>query len=95
MFSITFKTLPDNDCGTAHIMEHSVLNGSLHFPVKSPFDIAVKGSLNTFINAFTSKDRTSFPVASMNGKDYFNLMHIYLDAVFNPLIYQNEKIFKQ
>ncbi|HOS16197.1 MAG TPA: insulinase family protein, partial [Bacteroidales bacterium] len=95
MFSITFKTLPDNDCGTAHIMEHSVLNGSLHFPVKSPFDIAVKGSLNTFINAFTSKDRTSFPVASMNEKDYFNLMHIYLDAVFNPLIYQNEKIFKQ
>lgn len=94
-FDITFKTLPESDNGVAHIMEHSVLNGSKNFPVKSPFDIAVKGSLNTFINAMTSKDRTTYPVASMNEKDYFNLMHIYLDAVFFPLIYQDKRILMQ
>ncbi len=94
-FSVTFHTIPNSDCGEAHILEHSVLNGSKNFPVKSPFDIAVKGSLNTFINAMTYKDRTSYPVASMNEKDYFNLMHIYLDAVFFPMIYNDERIFKQ
>lgn len=94
-FNITFHTLPNSDNGVAHIMEHSVLNGSKNFPVKSPFDIAVKGSLNTFINAMTSKDRTSYPIASMNEKDYFNLMHIYLDAVFFPMIHQDERIFMQ
>jgi len=94
-FNITFKTLPESDNGVAHIMEHSVLNGSKNFPVKSPFDIAVKGSLNTFINAMTSKDQTSYPVASMNEKDYFNLMHIYLDAVFFPAIYNEKRILMQ
>ncbi len=94
-FSITFKTLPNSDNGVAHIMEHSVLNGSKNFPVKSPFDVLSKGSLNTFINAFTSRDATQYPFASMNEKDYFNIMHIYLDAVFNPLIYSNKNILKQ
>jgi presequence protease len=94
-FSISFHTLPGSDNGIAHIMEHSVLNGSKNFPVKSPFDIAVKGSLNTFINAFTSKDRTAYPVASMNEKDYFNLMHIYLDAVFFPNIHTDPRILAQ
>lgn len=94
-FNITFKTLPESDNGIAHIMEHAVLNGSENFPVKSPFDIAVKGSLNTFINAMTSKDRTTYPVASMNDKDYFNLMHIYLDAVFFPLIHKDKRILMQ
>ena len=94
-FSVSFQTLPENDRGVAHIIEHSVLNGSTNFPVKSPFDIASKGSLNTFLIAFTSKDRTTYPVASMNDKDFSNLMHIYLDAVFNPMIYKNEMIFKQ
>jgi presequence protease len=94
-FSIAFKTFPESDNGCPHIMEHSVLNGSRNFPVKSPFDVLEKGSLNTFINAFTSKDFTMYPVASMNEKDYFNLMHVYLDAVFNPLIYTDGRILKQ
>ncbi|HNX85804.1 MAG TPA: insulinase family protein [Bacteroidales bacterium] len=94
-FSITFKTFPESDNGIPHIMEHSVLNGSKNFPVKSPFDVLSKGSLNTFLNAMTSKDLTTYPVASMNEKDYFNLMHVYLDAVFNPLIYTEPRILKQ
>ena len=94
-FSIGFKTFPDSDNGAPHIMEHSVLNGSKGFPVKSPFDVLLKGSLSTFLNAFTSKDYTMYPVASMNEKDYFNLMHVYLDAVFNPLIYDDSRILKQ
>lgn len=94
-FSIAFKTFPESDNGAPHIMEHSVLNGSTNFPVKSPFDVLLKGSLNTFLNAFTSKDFTMYPVASMNDKDYFNLMHVYLDAVFNPMIYKDTRIFKQ
>ncbi|MBN1154182.1 insulinase family protein [candidate division KSB1 bacterium] len=94
-FGITFKTVPEADWGTPHIMEHSVLNGSKNFPVKSPFDVLIKGSLNTFLNAMTSSDWTMYPVASMNDKDYFNLMHVYLDAVLNPLIYDDPRIFKQ
>jgi presequence protease len=94
-FSIGFKTFPESDNGAPHIMEHSVLNGSKSFPVKSPFDVLLKGSLSTFLNAFTSKDYTMYPVASMNTKDYFNLVHVYLDAVFNPLIYDDPRILKQ
>jgi len=94
-FDISFKTIPDSDNGAPHILEHSVLNGSTKFPVKSPFDVLAKGSLKTFINAFTSKDFTSYPVASMNDKDYFNLMNVYLDAVFHPLIYTDPRILKQ
>ncbi|MDP1622414.1 MAG: insulinase family protein [Bacteroidales bacterium] len=94
-FSIGFKTFPESDNGAPHIMEHSVLNGSKNFPVKSPFDVLLKGSLSTFLNAFTSKDYTMYPVASMNDKDYFNLMHVYLDAVFNPMIYDDSRILMQ
>ena len=94
-FCIAFKTIPESDGGTPHIIEHSVLNGSKNFPVKSPFDVMMKGSLNTFLNAGTSSDFTAFPVASINEKDYFNLMHVYLDAVFNPLIYSDQRIFMQ
>lgn len=94
-FGIAFKTVPEDDCGTPHIIEHSVLNGSKNFPVKSPFDRLLQGSLNTFLNAMTGSDMTVYPVASMNDKDYFNLMHVYLDAVFNPLIYTDERIFMQ
>ncbi|MCD4769078.1 MAG: insulinase family protein, partial [Bacteroidales bacterium] len=95
LFAIAFKTIPDSDCGTPHIIEHSVLNGSKNFPVKSPFDVLMQGSLNTFLNAMTGSDLTVYPVASMNDKDYFNLMHVYLDAVFNPLMYSDPRIFKQ
>lgn len=94
-FCIGFKTTPESDCGTPHIMEHSVLNGSKNFPVKSPFDVLAKGSLNTFLNAMTGSDITVYPVASMNNKDYFNLMHVYLDAVLNPLISDDPRILKQ
>lgn len=94
-FSIAFITLPENDYGAPHIMEHAVLNGSKNFPVKSPFDILRKGSLNTFLNAMTGNEVTIYPIASMNEKDYFNLMHVYLDAVFNPLIYEDPRILKQ
>ena len=95
LFAIGFKTVPNSDCGTPHIIEHSVLNGSKNFPVKSPFDVLMQGSLNTFLNAMTGADITIYPVASMNDKDYFNLMHVYLDAVFNPLVYDDPRIFKQ
>jgi len=94
-FSISFKTVPESDAGTPHIFEHAVLIGSKNFPVKSPFDVLSKGSLNTFLNAMTGKFITIYPIASMNDKDFFNLMHVYLDAVFNPLIYDEPRIFKQ
>jgi presequence protease len=94
-FSIGFKTDPESDYGTPHIMEHSVLNGSKNFPVKSPFDVLSKGSLVTYINAWTGGDFTCYPFASMNDKDYFNVLGVYLDAVFNPLIYSDPRILKQ
>ncbi len=95
MFNIAFKTAPENDYGMPHILEHSLLNGSKNFPVKSPFDVLMQGSLNTFLNAMTGSDITTFPVASMNNKDYFNLMHVYLDAVFNPMVISDKRIFEQ
>ena len=95
LFNIAFKTTPQDDYGTPHIMEHSVLNGSKNFPVKSPFDVLIKGSLNTFLNAMTGADITTYPVASMNDKDYFNLMHVYLDAVFYPKVLTDKRIFMQ
>lgn len=94
-FVIGFNTLPSDDSGVAHILEHSVLNGSKHYPIKKPFVELIKGSLNTFLNAMTFKDKTMYPVASMNEKDYFNLMNVYLDAVFYPRIYDIEEIVHQ
>ena len=76
-------------------MEHSVLCGSKHFPLKDPFVELVKGSLNTFLNAMTYPDKTMYPVASCNDQDFQNLMHVYLDAVFFPNIYEKEEIFRQ
>ena len=94
-FSIGFKTPPADNTGIMHILEHSVLCGSAKFPTKEPFVELCKGSLNTFLNAMTYSDKTVYPVASTNEKDFFNLMHVYLDAVFYPNIYKNDKIFKQ
>ncbi len=94
-FCIAFGTEPDDDSGIPHILEHSVLNGSKKYPVKSPFDQMYKGSLATFLNAMTASDTTMFPVASISTKDYFNLMDVYLDAVFNPRIYDDKRILKQ
>ncbi len=95
VFSVAFKTPPPDDTGIPHIMEHSVLNGSENFPVKSPFDVLSQGSLNTFLNAMTSSDYTIYPVASRNDKDFFNLMHVYLDAVFKPLLHSDPRILQQ
>lgn len=95
VFSIGFRTPPKDSTGVAHIVEHTVLCGSREFPVKDPFVELVKGSLNTFLNAMTYPDKTVYPVASCNDKDFQNLMHVYLDAVFYPNIYTEEKIFKQ
>lgn len=94
-FSITFKTLPQNNKGIPHIMEHSVLCGSKKFPVKEPFVEILKGSLNTYLNAATYPDKTVYPVASRNYKDFRNLMDVYLDAVFYPAIYEKPEIFMQ
>ena len=95
VFTIGFRTPPKNSTGVAHIVEHTVLCGSKEFPVKDPFVELVKGSLNTFLNALTYPDKTVYPVASCNDKDFQNLMHVYLDAVFYPNIYKEEKIFQQ
>ncbi|MCD7813304.1 MAG: insulinase family protein [Lachnospiraceae bacterium] len=95
VFDIAFKTLPTNNTGVPHIMEHSVLCGSRKFPMKDPFVELVKGSLNTFLNAMTYPDKTVYPIASCNDKDFCNLMDVYLDAVFYPNIYRNEQIFRQ
>ncbi|MBE5893738.1 MAG: insulinase family protein [Lachnospiraceae bacterium] len=95
VFYIGFRTPPKDSTGVAHILEHSVLCGSREFPVKDPFVELVKGSLNTFLNAMTYPDKTLYPVASCNDKDFQNLMHVYLDAVLYPNIYSNESIFRQ
>ncbi|MFA7056120.1 MAG: insulinase family protein [Candidatus Cloacimonadales bacterium] len=95
VFTIGFKTLPEDSCGTPHILEHSVLNGSRKYPIKEPFMELIKGSLKTFVNAFTASDKTMYPVASTNQKDFLNLMDVYLDAVLFPKIHDTEEIFLQ
>ncbi|WP_375452753.1 insulinase family protein [uncultured Devosia sp.] len=89
VFGITFKTPPEDSTGVAHILEHSVLCGSRKYPVKKPFVELIKGSLNTFLNAMTFPDKTAYPVASQNLQDFYNLVDVYLDAVFFPLISQD------
>ena len=95
VFTIGFRTPPTDDTGVPHIMEHSVLCGSEKFPIKDPFVELVKGSLNTFLNAMTYPDKTVYPVASCNEKDFQNLMDVYLDAVFHPNIYKHKEIMMQ
>ncbi len=95
LFMIGFRTIPGDDTGVAHIMEHSVLCGSKKYPVKEPFVELMKGSLNTFLNAMTGNDCTMYPVMTPNLKDFNNLMDVYLDAVFNPCIYEKKEILMQ
>lgn len=95
VFYIGFRTPPEDSCGTPHILEHSVLCGSKKFPPKDPFIELAKGSLNTFLNAMTYPDKTVYPVASVNDKDFNNLIDVYMDAVLHPNIYEREQIFKQ
>lgn len=86
VFGVAFRTPPSSSNGIAHIMEHSVLCGSRKYKLKEPFIELVKGSLKTFLNAFTSPDKTTYPVASQNTQDFYNLVDVYLDAVLHPLI---------
>ena len=95
VFTIGFRTPSEDETGKAHITEHSVLCGSRKYRLKEPFVELVKGSLNTFLNAITYSDRTVYPVASRNDKDFKNLMDVYLDAVFYPLIGENPFTLKQ
>ncbi len=95
VFYIAFRTPAADSTGVAHINEHAVLCGSQKYPLKDPFVELVKGSLNTFLNAMTYPDKTVYPVASCNDKDFQNLMDVYMDAVFHPNIYQYPEIFMQ
>jgi Zn-dependent M16 (insulinase) family peptidase len=95
VFSVSFKTPPQDDTGLFHIMEHSVLAGSEKYPVKEPFNELVKGSLFTYLNAMTFSDKTMYPIGSCNDQDFFNLMNVYLDAVFFPKIYERKESFLQ
>lgn len=95
VFYIGFRTPPHDDTGLPHILEHSVLCGSKKYPAKDPFVELVKGSLNTFLNAMTYPDKTVYPVASCNEKDFQNLINVYMDAVLFPNIYSKEEIFRQ
>jgi Zn-dependent M16 (insulinase) family peptidase len=86
LFSLSFKTFPSSSNGVAHILEHTVLCGSKKFPVKDPFFAMTRRSLNTFMNAMTGMDFTCYPAASQNKKDFYNLLEVYLDAVFHPIL---------
>ena len=94
-FAIGFRTLPTDDTGVFHILEHSVLCGSEKYPVKDPFSELLKGSISTYLNAFTYGEKTVYPVSSMNKRAFLNLVSVYLDAVLHPLASKNEFIFRQ
>lgn len=94
-FTIGFRTPPHSDDGITHIIEHSVLNGSAKYPSKEPFVELIKGSMNTFANAITFSDKTIYPIASTNDKDFWNLMGVYLDAVFAPNFVEDPQILAQ
>ncbi|MEF2231502.1 MAG: insulinase family protein, partial [Pseudodesulfovibrio sp.] len=89
VFGISFRTPPKDSTGVAHILEHSVLCGSEKYPVREPFVELLKGSLQTFLNALTFPDKTCYPVASANAQDFYNLVDVYLDAVFRPRLTEN------
>lgn len=95
VFSISFRTPPEDDTGLPHILEHAVLCGSRKFSLKDPFIELAKGSLNTYLNAMTFSDKTMYPVASQNDKDFMNLMDVYLDAVLYPNIYGTPETLMQ
>jgi presequence protease len=89
LFSIAFRTPVSDSTGVPHILEHSVLGGSRKFPLKDPFQELLKGSLQTFLNALTYPDKTVYPVSSQVEADFFNLVDVYCDAVFHPLLTEN------
>ena len=95
LFSVAFKTLPEDSTGVFHILEHSVLCGSKKYPVREPFVELLKSSMQTFLNAMTFPDKTVYPVSSRNEQDFLNLTSVYLDAVFAPRILEDPNIFYQ
>ena len=95
LFSVAFKTLPKNSTGVFHILEHAMLCGSEKYPVREPFLDLLKGSMNTFLNAFTYPDKTVYPCSSRNTRDFLNLTSVYLDAVFAPKLLSDPNIFYQ
>ena len=95
LFSVAFKTLPQDSTGVFHILEHAMLCGSEKYPVREPFLDLLKGSMNTFLNAFTYPDKTVYPCSSRNTKDFLNLTAVYLDAVFSPKLLSDPNIFYQ
>jgi len=95
LFSVAFKTIPEDSTGVFHILEHSVLCGSDKYPVKEPFVELLKSSMNTFLNAMTFPDKTIYPVSSRNTRDFLNLTEVYLDAVFAPAMLKNKNVFLQ
>ena len=94
-FAIAFRTIPQDDTGVFHILEHSVLCGSRAYPVKSPFVEMMKRSLKTFMNAFTFPDKTMYPFSTRDDQDFLNLMDVYLDAVLHPLSVTDPMAFRQ
>ena len=94
VFMVAFRTIPTDSTGVAHILERTALCGSRKFPVRDPFFMMIRRSLNTFMNAFTSSDWTAYPFATQNRKDYFNLLSVYLDSAFfsrlDPLDFAQE-----
>ena len=95
LFSVAFKTLPEDSTGVFHILEHSVLCGSAKYPVREPFVELLKSSMNTFLNAMTFPDKTMYPISSRNRRDFLNLTEVYLDAVFAPRMLEDPNIFYQ
>jgi Zn-dependent M16 (insulinase) family peptidase len=93
VFSFNFRTPPFDSSGVAHILEHSVLCGSKHFPLKDPFVALLKGSMKTFLNAITFPDKTMYPASSVIEKDFYNILSVYGDAVFFPLL--KKEVFEQ
>ena len=94
VFFVALRTMPQDSTGVAHILEHTALCGSEKYPVRDPFFMMIRRSLNTFMNAFTSSDWTAYPFASQNKRDFYNLLDVYLDAVFftrlDPLDFAQE-----
>ena len=95
LFSVGFRTLPENDTGVFHILEHSCLDGSEHFPLKEPFVNLIKTSMATGLNAVTYSDKTLYYFISTNEQDFMNLMAVYMDAVFYPLLLSDRRIFEK
>ncbi|MBQ3669438.1 MAG: insulinase family protein, partial [Clostridia bacterium] len=94
-FMITFRTVPTDETGVFHILEHSVLNGSEKYPLREPFVELIKSSLATFLNAMTAPDMTMYPVSSRNDKDFLNLIDVYMDAVLHPVSLKDPHSFRQ